>query len=628
MQNIPVSVDFSKTPIAFPHFFNAFGYANCDYTYTRPTQKLYRHLASIGRDFYYMRLHNILTAHGDGDLYLLTQGRDYGNPDPDAGRWADKVFSFQDGKLCCNWKYVDQIYDIILASGGKPIVETHFIPSCIQSSAYYIPKDFNLWADILKAFVSHCIERYGREEVQSWYFEVWNEPDNHEIWLKDASTFMALYDYFEDAIHSVDEKIKVGGPAVKQWEGAEKIYREFLEHCARGLNYKTGRFGTRVDFISVHCKAGEPQDTNPNTDIMFDWLKRYSEPLNDYPELGQVEFINDESDIVWHGNLGTWVKSWLNFRNTHYAAGITCKMMSRYCDLVLDDWKVNLSIVDSDNCHTQWERFLFSGNRSQVTPLTRYGTDDLIKKPLFNAYVLMNRLGDLRYKAECDTEGFKTKFGILPTSHQNSYAIMLWNFEDGMDDDINPRCFSLKLDGLKDGNYHLSHYRIDKTHSSSYHIWQKFGKPEKMIANQVKEIRAHEGLEPFESVKPLSISGGCVDLSLELPMHAVSLLLLTPVDNTVPAVPTSLYGVRENGFAGNCQVFLQWKPNREFDLKRYLIWRKEEGGDFVLVSDSATNNVSAFTDMTAKPGRRYSYAVEAETISGIRSGLSAPLVVE
>ena len=73
---------------------------------------------------------------------------------------------------------------------------------------------------------------------------------------------------------------------------------------------------------------------------------------------------------------------------------------------------------------------------------------------------------------------------------------------------------------------------------------------------------------------------------------------------------------------------MQWKPNREFDLKRYLIWRKEEGGDFVLVSDSATNNVSAFTDMTAKPGRRYSYAVEAETISGIRSGLSAPLVVE
>ena len=59
-------------------------------------------------------------------------------------------------------------------------METHFIPSCAQSEDYYIPKDFNLWADILKAFVNHCIDRYGREEVQKWYFEIWNEPDNHE----------------------------------------------------------------------------------------------------------------------------------------------------------------------------------------------------------------------------------------------------------------------------------------------------------------------------------------------------------------------------------------------------------------------------------------------------------------
>lgn len=127
-----------------------------------------------------MRLHSILTAHGDGDLYILTEGQGYGNPDPNTERWVDKVFSVKNGKLCCDWKYVDQIYDIILASGGRPIVETHFIPSCAQSEDYYIPKDFNLWADILKAFVNHCIDRYGREEVQKWYFEIWNEPDNHE----------------------------------------------------------------------------------------------------------------------------------------------------------------------------------------------------------------------------------------------------------------------------------------------------------------------------------------------------------------------------------------------------------------------------------------------------------------
>ena len=627
MLNISMNVDFSKNPIPFPHFFNAFGYAHCDYTYTKPTKRLYRHLASIGRDFYYMRLHSILTAHGDGDLYLLTEGQDYGNPDPNAGRWVDKVFSVKDGKLCCDWKYVDQIYDIILESGGRPIVETHFIPSCAQSKDYYIPKDFNLWSDILKAFVTHCIERYGREEVQKWYFEIWNEPDNHEKWLKDSSTLMAFYDYFEDAIHSVDSKIKVGGPAVKQWEGAEKIYLEFLEHCARGLNYKTGRFGTRIDFISVHCKAGYPKDTNPNIDVMFDWVKRYSDPVKNYPEFKDVEFINDESDIVWDGNLGLWMKSWLNFRNTHYAPGITCKMMTKYCDLVMDEWKVNLSIVDSDNCHTQWERYLFSGNRSQVTPLTQYGTDDLLKKPLFNAYVLMNRLGDTRYKAVCTEEGFGDKYGILPTSSNGGYAVMLWNFEDGMEDDVNPRRISLKLEGLKPGNYRLAHYRIDKTHSSSYHIWQKFGKPEKMIANQVKEIRAHEGLELFESIKDAALDESA-SFAVELPMHAVSLFLLTPASKAAPKTPDGLWGVREKGHAGNCQVFLQWAPNREFDFKNYRIWRKEDGGEYTLVSDSETNNTAAFTDMTARPGVRYTYAVEAENYSGERSGLSPEIIID
>ena len=154
MQTIQMKIDFSKNPIPFPHFFNAFGYAHCDYTYTKPSRKMYRHLASIGRDFYYMRLHSILTAHGDGDLYILTEGQDYGNPDVNAGRWVDKVFSMKDGKLACEWKYVDQIYDIILASGGRPIVET-----CIQSEDYFIPKDYNLWSEVFQLFVRHCIER-------------------------------------------------------------------------------------------------------------------------------------------------------------------------------------------------------------------------------------------------------------------------------------------------------------------------------------------------------------------------------------------------------------------------------------------------------------------------------------
>ena len=39
------------------------------------------------------------------------------------------------------------------------------------------PKDYNKWRDLIYNTVKHCVERYGAEEVRSWYFILWNEPD-------------------------------------------------------------------------------------------------------------------------------------------------------------------------------------------------------------------------------------------------------------------------------------------------------------------------------------------------------------------------------------------------------------------------------------------------------------------
>ena len=89
-----------------------------------------------------------------------------------------------------------------------------------------------------------------------------------------------------------------------------------------------------------------------------------------------------------------------------------------------------------------------------------------------------------------------------------------------------------------------------------------------------------------------------------------------------------LWGVREKGHAGNTQIFLQWAPNREFDFKKYLIWRKENGKEFVRISESNVNNTATFTDMTARPGVCYTYAVEAENYSGKRSGLSPEITID
>ena len=41
----------------------------------------------------------------------------------------------------------------------------------------YPPKDYAKWAELVYQWAKHCVERYGQAEVETWYWEVWNEPN-------------------------------------------------------------------------------------------------------------------------------------------------------------------------------------------------------------------------------------------------------------------------------------------------------------------------------------------------------------------------------------------------------------------------------------------------------------------
>jgi len=126
-----------------------------------------------------------------------------------------------------NFSYVDQIYDGLLANGEKPFVELSFMPNKLAASAVYQafwykpdvspPKDWGRWDDLITAFVQHLISRYGVDEVATWYFEVWNEP-NLDFWAgKPAQqTYWELYDHTALAVKEVNRRLRIGGPATAQ----------------------------------------------------------------------------------------------------------------------------------------------------------------------------------------------------------------------------------------------------------------------------------------------------------------------------------------------------------------------------------------------------------------------------
>jgi xylan 1,4-beta-xylosidase len=630
-----ISIDLAGEVKPFKHFFKASGYANADFTYTPSMRRMYDYLASYDEHPEFMRLHNIMSLHGKGDYYKFEMGIDYGNPEHIMStKGVDSVVSIdKEGKLAFNWEVVDKVYDIIQAHDMRPIVEMVFMPSAIAKDVKEkcIPYDYKLYAQAVEAFVSHWVGRYGIEEVAKWYFEVINEPDNYDVFNDDPNTFMALYDYFEKAVHSVNSILKVGGPAVKQWKEGKRLLELFLAHCSNGVNYCSGTFGTKVDFISVHCKGGFPTWIGPQMNYMFDTLKEYASMIKAYPCFEKTEFLNDESDIVWQGNQGVKNKSWLNFRNTEYAPGFMCKMMNTYCDVIEDEYGMNLAIVDSDNSHLPWESFLFSGNRSQMTPLGNAPCTDIIKKPMFNAGQLLGRLGTERYLLKVEDEEFGIKYGVLPTRFPDgSYAVMVWNFEDGLTSDVNPREITLQLDNL-DANaiYDVLQFRIDDSHSNAYNTWRTMGKPFPVSLEQIVELRKHDGLElcePCYQVEKMSSFYKTVNL----PMHAVSLFVLAKKtaqkDEEVSEI-TWIKATGEKGVNGNDQVFLNWKYSKRKDLVGYRLYQIDtEKGTKRVVNPEVLASTACYTDSAVTKGT-YTYCVSSCFADGSESSCSDTVTV-
>ena len=113
-------------------------------------------------DFKYIRMHGLLTD----DMAVYTTDSK-GNPQ-------------------YNFMYVDALIDFLQGIGMKPFVELGFMPNALASGKETIfwwrgnvtpPSDYNKWGDLVKNLTQHFTERYGAEEVKTWYFEVWNEPN-------------------------------------------------------------------------------------------------------------------------------------------------------------------------------------------------------------------------------------------------------------------------------------------------------------------------------------------------------------------------------------------------------------------------------------------------------------------
>ena len=168
----------------------------------------------------------------------------------------------KNGQPIYNWQYIDELFDFMLSIGVKPFVELGFMPSALASGQNTIfwwkgnvtpPKDYAKWENLIKALVTHWKERYGENEVATWYFEVWNEPNLDGFWIGDKKgktdkefseyaqlEYFKLYDSTAKAIKAVSSRFRVGGPATA---GCAWV-PETINFCVKNK--------VPIDFISTH----------------------------------------------------------------------------------------------------------------------------------------------------------------------------------------------------------------------------------------------------------------------------------------------------------------------------------------------------------------------------------------
>src|ERR1035437_2200702 len=207
----------------------------------------------------------------------------------------------ENGKTVYNWSKIDRLYDDLLARHIRPFVELGFTPKALatsENSIFYWKGNTSHprpegWRDLIDAFIRHIEARYGRDEVHTWFFEVWNEPNLSGFWEGgNQKAYFELYDLTSMTIKSVDPKLRVGGPSTA---GAAWV-PEFLAHVKLS--------GAPVDFVTTHTYGvqGGFLDENGKSDTRLD-------PSPD-AIIGDVRHVREQTSASAFPGLPLYFTEW------------------------------------------------------------------------------------------------------------------------------------------------------------------------------------------------------------------------------------------------------------------------------------------------------------------------------
>jgi len=392
----------------------------------------------------------------------------------------------------------DRIFDFLVSIGMKPFVELSFMPTALQTGGDIVffykanvtpPRDYAKWADLITRLVKHWVDRHGIDEVRSWYFEVWNEPNLDAFWKGSQADYFKLYKYTANAIKDVDAQLRVGGPATAD----DGWIPEFLGFCEASK--------LPVDFVSTHHyptdALGKPGDDTETQ-------------LSDAPRDVLIQRVRDTRQAAGDHKLcyTEWCSSsnpFFDFHDQPYAAAFLLKNMLDVADLV--------------HCYSWWTfSDIFEENYFSSIPFHgSFGLQTIhgIAKPTYRAMQLLHGLGNERLPVD----GAHATVDAWAVRSDDAHVDLLLGNHAFPRQAIATEAVTWHVQGSRKPKSALVQ-RVDDGHCNSRQAWMDMGSPGYLDAKQVSELDEASRLK----AEPIAITvhDDGFDIRLDLPPHAIA----------------------------------------------------------------------------------------------------------
>ena len=535
---VSIEIDLQQKLGPLKPIWAFFGYDEPNYTYMKDGRKLLTEIAQLSPVPVYVRVHSLLVS-GDGKAAL---------------KWGstNAYTEVATGKPVYDWRVIDSIFDTFISRGMKPIAQIGFMPEAlsIKPQPYrhywkpgakyndiytgwaYPPRDYKKFATLVFEWVRHSVARYGKKEVESWYWELWNEPDIG-YWQGTVEEYIKLYDYTADAVKRALPGAKIGGPETTGPASgkAAAFLKTFLDHIVKGKNHVTGKVGAPLDLVTFHAK-GQPKLVNGV--VQMNMARQLSDIENgfciiaSYPTLRNLPVIIGESDPEGCAACSEDFSPQNAYRNGTMYSSYTAASFARKHDLAA---KYGINLLGAVTWAFEFEdQPWFAGFRDLAT--------NGVNKPVLNIFRMFglmqgNRVAvnkDLahNYRSILDAgvRGTKADVNAFASANDRSATAMIWNYHDDNIIDVFPAMVRLQIAGIRKGKVRLSQYRVDQEFSNAYTVWKKMGSPRAPDVHQIRELERAGQLMLFSSPEWVEVKNGKLTRDLLLPRQGVSFIQL------------------------------------------------------------------------------------------------------